>query len=340
VVPRMNKKGRRRRVVSLLASVTLISALAAACSSSSGPSSGSGSLQSVTARMDWLPSSEQAPFYLALARGYYKDAGLNVTLVNGTGSSSTTQEIASGKDTFGYAAFSVVAGARTNVLEDVCTLMQNDPTSVVSLKSDPITSPTQLYGKKVGYPVGGLTVPNAAFFAGAHLNASKIQLVGLSFSDYYPALLSGKVQADIMWWSTDAPIVAAQKPIAPPILYAKYGANMLSESIIVRKSTVQQDPKLVREFVQATIRGTNAMMADPAAAVQAIKQYQPTFDTNTVLTQIKQMGQFLHTSNTVGKPYCWTSPADVRMSQTLLQKYSGLPKSADLQSMVTDQFVG
>ena len=335
---KINERRRSRHVVTLLASVTLVSGLAAACSSSS--ETGSGALRTVTARMDWVPSSEQAPFYLALARGYYKDAGLNVTLLNGTGSSGTTQDIAAGKDTFGYAAFSIVAGAKTGQLEDVCTLMQNDPTSIVSLKSDPITSPTQLYGKKVGYPVGGLTIPNAAFFAGAHLDASKIQLVGLSFSDYYPALLSGKVQADIMWWSNDAPIVAAQKPIAPPMLYSKYGANMLSESIIVRKSLVAQDPKLVRGFVQATIRGIHAMTQDPAAAVQAIKQYQPTFDTHTVLTQIQHMGQFLHTANTAGKQYCWTSPTDVRTSQTLLQKYSGLPTSVNLQNMVTNQFVG
>jgi NitT/TauT family transport system substrate-binding protein len=336
----MNKKGRRRRVVSLLASVTLISALAAACSSSSGPSSGSGSLQSVTARMDWLPSTEQAPFYLALARGYYKDAGMNVTLLNG--GPGVVQGVASGKEPFGYSDVSQLAEVNqtSNNLEDVCTLMQVDPTAVVSLKSDPITKPTGLYGKKVGYEVGGESDPHQAFFGGAHLDASKIQLVGLNFSDFYSALVSGKVQADLFWWFADAPIVNAQKPVAPPLLFADYGANILSESIIVKKSFAQHDPKLVRAFVQATVRGIKAMIADPVAAVQAIKQYQPTFDTNTAVTQVKELVQFLHTPNTAGKPYCWTSPADVQHTQTVLQKYTGLPKSVDLQSMITNKFVG
>src|SRR5207247_3710634 len=64
--------------------------------------------QDVTLRLDWIPSWDHAPFYHALERGFYRDAGLNVTIGQGKGSMLTAQVVASGSETFGFMDFSTM----------------------------------------------------------------------------------------------------------------------------------------------------------------------------------------------------------------------------------------
>ncbi|MBZ5723277.1 MAG: ABC transporter substrate-binding protein [Acidobacteriia bacterium] len=66
-------------------------------------------LAPVSLRMDWLPISYHAPFYLARAKGYYKANGIDLKIENGKGSGATIQLVANGVDTFGLADAAVVA---------------------------------------------------------------------------------------------------------------------------------------------------------------------------------------------------------------------------------------
>ena len=58
------------------------------------------SLEPVSVRMSWLPISYHAPFYLGLAKGYYRDVGIDLKIHDGKGSGATAQLIANNVDTF------------------------------------------------------------------------------------------------------------------------------------------------------------------------------------------------------------------------------------------------
>ena len=51
----------------------------------------------VTFQLNWMAGGPNAGFAAALAEGYYKDAGLDVTLVQGNGSGNTAQLVANGR---------------------------------------------------------------------------------------------------------------------------------------------------------------------------------------------------------------------------------------------------
>ena len=57
----------------------------------------------VTFQLNWMAGGPNAGFAAALAEGYYKDAGLDVTLVQGNGSGNTAQLVANGRAQLAYA---------------------------------------------------------------------------------------------------------------------------------------------------------------------------------------------------------------------------------------------
>jgi NitT/TauT family transport system substrate-binding protein len=324
--------------MSVLALVAL-----SACSKAAAPSgTGAAKLKPATFLLDYLPQGYQAPFFLALDKGFYKAQGIDLKIVPGQGSSSTVQEVAAGKFTFGMASYPVVAGAEARIgssLIDICSFMQRPPDAIISLKKAPITSISQLPGKTIGYPVGAETVPWSAFLAAAHLDGSQIRRTGLSFSTYYAALENQKVDGLVGWGFADGALINKVTPIAPPLLYTKAGVDMLSEVLIVTKKTRDADASLVAGFVKASIEGLNAAAKDPKGALDAMLKYQPKTDATVGLTMLQQLPYFLHTDASAGHPYCWTAPQDVQATQDILRKYAGLPASVDLATLTTNEFV-
>jgi NitT/TauT family transport system substrate-binding protein len=86
-------------------------------------------LEPVSVRLDWLAGIYHAPIYLAKARGYYAQQGLDVTFHNGQGSLSTLQIVGSGNETIGLANLSALTLARAAGVPVVAigALMEKSP---------------------------------------------------------------------------------------------------------------------------------------------------------------------------------------------------------------------
>jgi NitT/TauT family transport system substrate-binding protein len=296
----------------------------------------------VTVRTDYYGTGFLAPFYVALHFGYYAKAGLNVTIKPGTGSSTTVKETAAGKNDIGIASAPIIALGEPsdhNNLVSFCGYIQKPPDAIISLKTHPIEKATQLYGTKVGYPIGGESVPWPAFVAAAHLKDTKITRVGLSFSDYLSALASGKVTSIIGWGISQGVEENAIKPIAKPLLYSSYGVNMLSESIFATRGWLSAHGQAAKSFLKATIKGIKWSLSHKTTALEIEKTYTKTMTVKLSATYMAQLHKFLQTSNSQGHSYCWTSPKDVLSTQTVLDKYDSLPRSVKLVKLVTNKYV-
>src|SRR5688572_21751980 len=164
--------GRRAgRAVALRAGVALIAVVTVACQAgaatpgpaTAAPTTAAGptatarttpmAVQDVSLRLDWVPSWYHAPFYVALEKGYYRDAGLNVTILDGQGSNTTGQVVASGAETFGFMSLLSVPlladkGAQ---LRAIGAFIQTAPEGVITLAENGINSPKDLEGKTWGY---------------------------------------------------------------------------------------------------------------------------------------------------------------------------------------------
>src|SRR5690606_16071011 len=80
----------------------------------------------VSLRLDWLWGAEHAPYFVALDQGYYEEAGLNVDIREGEGSTLAARLVGTGDDTFGVvSAGTVLASVSQGIpLKTVATLIQ------------------------------------------------------------------------------------------------------------------------------------------------------------------------------------------------------------------------
>jgi NitT/TauT family transport system substrate-binding protein len=100
----------------------------------------------VKIRLDWKGGAQHAPFYLGKEKGYYRDEGLDLDVISGSGSSDTIKQIGSKAVEFGLVdALVLVQGAQQRVpAKSIAAYYQTTPIVLISPQAKPVTNPRQL----------------------------------------------------------------------------------------------------------------------------------------------------------------------------------------------------
>jgi len=286
--------------------------------------------EAITVRLDWLAGAYHAPMFLAQERGYYREAGLDVTISNGQGSISTLQVVGSGNDTIGLANLSALSTAASKgaPVVAIAGLIQRAPEAVLSLKDSGIASPKDLEGKRWGAVAGDEA--QRLFVAYAEktgIDIDKVRKVSLNHSAAISSLLNGDVDFVCAWALQDGLKIASVKPIAEPLLFADAGLNTLGTSFFVTRDTLEKRGDVLKRFLAATARGSADMLAEPQAAVDAVMRARPEGSREVLAQEVAALPPFLHTERSQGKPFGWIAPEDVEEMLQVMKTYYELPDS-------------
>jgi NitT/TauT family transport system substrate-binding protein len=226
----------------------------------------------VKMRLDWKAGAQHAPFYLGKQRGYYKDEGIDLDVISGSGSSDTIKQIGSKAVEFGLVdALVLVQGAQQRVpAKSIAAYYQLSPIVLVSPQAKPVTNPRQLLdGIKLGSKKGSATFQGLiALLAANNMTLEQIKLVDIGFG--VQPLLVKQVDA-IMGFSMNEPIEAESAGMAVSLMpISDYGVNTYGLTIAANPDFMQQKPEVVRAFMKATLRSVVETIKDPAAAVSAV----------------------------------------------------------------------
>ena len=117
--------------------------------------------ESVSFALDWVVNGTHAGYFVAKEKGYYSDAGLDVTLARGFGSGDTVKRVASGTATFGLADTGAIIAARAN--EDVpvrivAMIYDRASLGLIYLAESGIKKPKDLEGRAIGRSASGASV--------------------------------------------------------------------------------------------------------------------------------------------------------------------------------------
>jgi len=285
-------------------------------------------LTKVTARLAFTVGGIDAPFFVALGKGYFKDEGLDVDILDGDGSTGTIQAVGNGSVQFGNASLGALvqasAQAQFHNMVAVFGLVQKDPTSVISLKGAGIQKPKDIEGKRFATEAGNLQDGMINAFAQVNgVDMDKVQII--ITNNYKQALLKGDADFINAWASPDGDQVNDNVPIDPPMLFADYGVNLLGSSVIVRTDWLAEHEDLVRGYLRALTKAHDDVLANPDEALDYVMQYRPDANRNQIAREIKVMEKFRHTARTEGKPFGLIDTADVQQTIDLLEKYAGVP---------------
>ncbi|MCC6195657.1 MAG: ABC transporter substrate-binding protein [Burkholderiales bacterium] len=249
--------------------------------------------QSVSLALDWVVGGTQAGYFVAADKGYYRDAGLEVTISRGFGSGDTVKRVASGTATFGIADTGTIIAARAN--EDVpvrivAMVYQKATTGLIYLTESGIRQPKDLTGRKIGRSASGASVTLfPAFLKANGIERDKLTEVVVDGATFLPMLMSRQVDA-VLEQSVNAArfkkMAARQGNSAASMRYSDFGVNAYGNAIIVNPKTLEANPALVRAFVDASLRGLAYAFAHPEEAIAILRKRNPEVDAEAALDEL------------------------------------------------------
>src|SRR5436190_5055704 len=291
----------------------------------------------VSMRLDWLYQGPNAGFMIALEKGYYEQAGLNVEIGPGKGSGSTAQLVASKAAQFGFAdGFVVGAGVSKGMsIKMVAGIFRRNPTAVVVLDESDIKSPKDLEGKTIAIPTGATQYQQwPAFVKGCGLDASKIRVINVDPAGSPPALITVQVPAIAGYAQGYVPSVEIRGNKKARILwYADCGVTAVSNGIIVHNELLKEDPALIRAFVAASIKGFLYGRKQPDEMAAIVKKYSDATDVRITKREAELSWNTWVTPNTAGKPLGWMSDKDWAATVDVLKLYGGVTTPLEAQKL-------
>jgi NitT/TauT family transport system substrate-binding protein len=239
----------------------------------------------VSLALDWIIGGTHAPYYAALNRGLYREAGLNVTIARGFGSGDTVKRVGVGTADFGIADTSTIITALANekIPVKIVGMMYDRATlGIIYLKESGINRPKDLEGRSLGRSASGASVTMfPAFLAANKVDRSKINEVVVDAATYMPLLMSGRVHAVLeqsIHLSKFQKVAGGQKKTAAAMRYSDFGLAAYGNAIIVSAATAAKRPDVVKRFVEATLRGYAWALENPDEAIKIILKSNPELD--------------------------------------------------------------
>ena len=230
--------------------------------------------------LDWRFEGPGALFLLPEGRGYFRDEGLNVTVDAGSGSGATVSRVASGTYDMGFADLAALmefhANNPTVPNKPVAVMMvyNNMPAAVFALKRSGIESAQDLTGKKLGAPVFDSGRKSWPIFAQTN-GVGDVEWISMDPPLRETMLVRGDVDAITGFYFTSLLNLEARGAKPEDIValrYADNGVRLYGNVIIASERFIEQNPDAVSAFLRAFARGAAEVIADPAAAIQFVRQ--------------------------------------------------------------------
>ncbi len=230
-------------------------------------------------QLDWRFEGPAAFFLLPVAKGYFKAAGLDVTVDAGNGSGGAVQRVASGTYDMGFADLAAVMEFHANNPDAqnkpvaVMVVYNNTPASVMALKKSGITKPADLAGKKLGAPVFDAGRRAFPIFQKAN-NVGSVQWTAMDPPLRETMLVRGDVDAITGFTFTSLLNLEARGAKAADVVvlpYAENGVKLYGNVIVASPKLIKENPAAIKAFLQAFAKGAKEVMANPAASIEHVK---------------------------------------------------------------------
>lgn len=302
---------------------------------------GARAADSVSLITDFGYNGRHAYFFVALDKGYYKDAGLDVKIIGGNGSVDAIRQVGAGNANFGFADAGslMLSRANDNIPVRLVAVVYARPPQAIFCSADAgLKTIKDLEGQAVANPAGG-SIPDLfpAFAKSAGIDGSKVKWVVAASSALPGLLASGRVPC-VGQFTVGEPMLAAQ--VAPKKLvrfaFSDAGLNFYSNGLIATDATIKSNPDLVRRFVDATIKGMKAAFANPAEAGSIMHKYHPEVDAGVAKGETEAVAELAEVK---GKPLAEIDPSRVKATLDVISGAFKLKSAINADDVYTAGFV-
>jgi len=277
-----------RRAAALLAAALLLAGIAGCGGSGAEPSAPQG----VALVLDFVPNAAHSGIYTAQAQGYYREAGIDLTIRQPGESTDAPKLLQAGRADFAILDIHDLGIARERGLDLVgaMPIVQRPLASVIARGDGPVRRPRQLEGHTVG--VTGLPSDEAVVDSEVSAdggNPTQVDRVTIGFNAV-SSLAAGKVDAATGFWNAEG--VALRRQGVPVRVFKvnRYGAPPYPELILTTsRRTIRQQPDLVDSLVAATTRGYEFASDHPVQALTDLLNAVPSLDRGDQAAQLRAL---------------------------------------------------
>jgi NitT/TauT family transport system substrate-binding protein len=233
-----------------------------------------GPVTAVRLPMGYIPDPQYAPFYVALDKGYFREAGFEVEF-DYSFETDGVALVGAGELPFAIVSGDQVILARAQDVPVVYVMewFQRFPIAVISKAEAGIERPQDLVGRNVGLPgfFGASYVGYAGLLEAAGLSQDDVNANDIGFTQV-ETLLADQAEA-VVGYANNEPLQLEALGEDINVIYVADEVDMVANGLITNEALIADDPDQVRRFVAATLRGVADTLADPQEAFEISKKY-------------------------------------------------------------------
>jgi len=323
-----------RKIVLIMLGLALV---LSGCGSSTSTNA-TGTLTKISLPMGYIPNIQFAPFYVAVEKGYFKDAGIEIEFdykfetdgVALVGAGQLPFAVVSGEQV-------LLARAKQLPVTYVAAWYQQYPVSVVAKSELGILVPQDLKGKKIGLPglFGASYIGLRALLNAGKLSESDVTLDAIGFNQV--DLMSVGQQDIVVGYSANEPIQLGARGIAVTEIRVADYAQLAANGLLASEKVIKENPELVRAFVSAFLKGLQDTLANPDEAFTISEKYIPNFSeldaTVQKLVLTTSIEQWQAQRLGYSDPQAWENMQNILLDMGLLTE------KQDLSKAFTNEFI-
>ncbi|HTQ82838.1 MAG TPA: ABC transporter substrate-binding protein [Pseudolabrys sp.] len=298
--------------------------------------------------LNWKYQGPQGWFFLAQDRGYFKQAGLDVTMDQGNGSGAPIPLVASGTYDVGFGDINALiqfAATKPDEAPIAVYVMYNQPPFTIAVRADSdIKTPKDLEGKKLGGAAGdGALKLFPAFCKIAKIECAKIEVTNMQPNLREQMLMNKQVDGVFGYVNTirfSAKLMHVSDKDIRYIKYGDYGMDLYSNAIIVSKKLTKEHPEVVKGLIEAINHGLEDSLKDPAAAIDAVAKREPLIKKDVERERFDATLQDEMNSPEIAKIGLGNvDKARLKKSIDILVEAQQLPRAPTVDEIYTDAFM-
>lgn len=263
----------------------------------------------ITLRLNWKFKGEFAPFYVTKEKGIFEKYGLDVDVLEGSGSVAVLQVIAENREEIGVtSAVEPIQGVEMGMpVKIIASYMSKSPIMILSHADTPVRSPKDLEGKRLVSSSGStFTSIYEQFLKYNDTSYDKVEHIMVETGARNTLFLNKDADAVAVFSTNEYPLF--EKTLGEelvPLYLADYGFDLTGLSLIANDKFLQENPNTAKRFLAAVNEGMAYSIEHPEeAAAIAKKLFPEVVDEEIVVEQIRRTGELALRPK--GKPYGWT----------------------------------
>ncbi len=288
-------------------------------------------LTKVVFSLDFIPLGRHAPWYAAIAEGFFKAEGLDVSIIPSGGGAQVIQNVASGTANLGFMGVPEVAIARSTgaPIKMVAVVYQKQPIAVFSLQSGSnVTTAKQLEGLTLGSGSGSFTPKILqGFMTGKGLDPTTLHVTDISPPARPSALITKQIPSIETFIMGKPGLEQAAEGVHEKLqtfVPADDGLQLYSNGIGVTEQYLSQNPEVVRGFVRAAMKGWKFALDNPAKAAQDELQFVQSLKPEVINAELSIVRDLVVTPETRDHGLGWFDAAEIKANVDFVKKYIGI----------------